>query len=220
MRERDAVVTQGSPETGVTDAELLERIQVRDEEALSALYDRYSGMAFALAYRVLRDRGQAEDIVQEAFLSVWRRAGSFDTTRGSGRSWLLTIVHNAAIDRRRGRFRHQQSEVDIDDFAWKLADDDVWDDVSRTLDRERVRAALQQLSNEQRETLELAYFGGLTQLEIAERTGEPLGTIKSRARLGLRRLERILRAEHSEHSEQDATGNDPDTNRNTTEGTT
>lgn len=195
MRERGSAVTQEPPEPTVADAALLQRIRARDETALSDLYDRYSGVAFALAYRLLQDRGQAEDIVQEAFLAVWRRAETFDVSRGSVRGWLLSIVHNAAIDRRRGRYRHQQSEVDIDDFAWRLAVDDVWEDVSRTLDRERVRAALGQLPPEQRAALELAYFGGLTQMEIAERTGEPLGTIKSRARLGLRRLEKILRAE-------------------------
>lgn len=195
MREWGAALTQGPAESAVADAELLQGIQAHDEAALSDLYDRYSGVAFALAYKLLQDRGQAEDIVQEAFLSVWRRAGTFDVNRGNVRGWLLSIVHNAAIDRRRGRYRHQQTEVDIDDFAWRLAGDDVWDDVSRTLDRERVRAALQQIPPEQRQALELAYFGGLTQMEIAEHTGEPLGTIKSRARLGLRRLEKILRVE-------------------------
>lgn len=179
---------------GTTDGELLARIAARDDTALGVLYDRYGGLAFGLAYRVLRDRSQAEDVVQEAFLSVWRRAATFDAGKGSARGWLMSVVHNASIDRRRGRFRHQQDEVDIEDHAWRLADDDVWDDVSRTLDREQVRRALDEIPKEQRETLELAYFGGLTQAEIAERTGEPLGTVKSRARLGLRRLEGLLRA--------------------------
>jgi RNA polymerase sigma-70 factor (ECF subfamily) len=188
-------VTQAGPPNGesTTDGELLARIAARDDAALGALYDRYGGLALGLAFRVLRDRGQAEDIVQEAFLSVWRRAATFDPRRGNARSWLMSIVHNAAIDRRRGRFRHQQDEVDIEDHAWRLADDDVWDDVSRQLDREQVLQALAQIPTEQRETLELAYFGGLTQAEIAERTGQPLGTVKSRARLGLRRLEGLLR---------------------------
>lgn len=186
-------MTQPPNGESTTDGELLARIAARDDSALGVLYDRYGGLAFGLAYRVLRDRGQAEDIVQEAFLSVWRRAATFDARKGSARGWLMSIVHNAAIDRRRGRFRHQQDEVDIEDHAWRLADDDVWEDVSRRLDREQVRQALAQIPNEQRETLELAYFGGLTQAEIAEQTGEPLGTVKSRARLGLRRLEGLLR---------------------------
>lgn len=186
-------MTQPPIDERTTDGELLARVAARDDTALGMLYDRHSGLAFGLAYRVLRDRGQAEDVVQEAFLSVWRRAASFDSSKGSARGWLMSIVHNASIDRRRGRFRHQQTEVDIDDHAWRLADDDVWDDVSRQLDREQVRRALDAIPKEQRETLELAYFGGLTQAEIAEKTGEPLGTVKSRARLGLRRLEGLLR---------------------------
>lgn len=186
-------MTQPPIDEGTTDGELLARVAARDDSALGVLYDRYGGLAFGLAFRVLRDRGQAEDVVQEAFLSVWRRAATFDSGKGSARGWLMSIVHNAAIDRRRGRFRHQQDEVDIEDHAWRLADDDVWDDVSRTLDREQVRKALTEIPKEQRETLELAYFGGLTQAEIAEQTGEPLGTVKSRARLGLRRLEGLLR---------------------------
>lgn len=178
---------------GISDGELLARVASGDDAALGVLYDRYGRLALGLAYRVLGDRGQAEDVVQEAFLSVWRRAATFDAQRGSARGWLTSIVHNAAIDRRRGRFRRQQDEVDIDDHAWRLTGDDVWEDVSRTLDREQVRRALAEIPKEQRETLELAYFGGLTQVEIAERTGEPLGTVKSRARLGLRRLEGLLR---------------------------
>jgi RNA polymerase sigma-70 factor (ECF subfamily) len=187
-------VTQPPDAGALTDNELLQRIAGRDEDALAALYDRYNGVALSLAVRLLRDRGQAEDIVQEAYLAVWRRAGTFDPSRGSARAWLLSIVHNASIDRRRGRFRHQQSEVDIDDFAYRLAGEDVWDEVSRRIEGEQVRRALATLPPEQRETLELAYFGGLTQAEIAERTGQPLGTVKSRARLGLRRLDGLLRA--------------------------
>jgi RNA polymerase sigma-70 factor, ECF subfamily len=189
-------VTQPIDE-GTTDGELLVRVAAGDDTALGALYDRYSGLAMGLAYKVLADRGQAEDVVQEAFLSVWRRAASFDAAKGSPRGWLMSIVHNASIDRRRGRFRRQQDEVDIDDHAWRLADDDVWDDVSRRLDREQVRRALAEIPKEQRETLEMAYFGGLTQAEIAARTGDPLGTVKSRARLGLRRLEGLLRGTYS-----------------------
>ena len=188
--------TEGQPQPDMPDSQLIQRISQRDDDALGVLYDRYSGVAFALAYRVLGDRGQAEDIVQEAYLSVWRRASTFDANRGNVKGWLMSIVHNACIDRRRGRFRHQQNEVAIDDVAYRLAGDDVWEDVSRTIDREQVRQALVELSPEQRQTLELAYFGGLTQSEIAEKTGEPLGTVKSRARLGLRRMERMLRSQY------------------------
>jgi RNA polymerase sigma-70 factor (ECF subfamily) len=185
-------VTSEPSDPAVTDAHLLRRVATRDERALGELYDRYAGLALALANRVLRDRGQAEDVVQDAFISVWRRAGTFDLERGSVRGWLMSIVRHAAIDRRRGRFRHEQTEVDLDLVAYRVGETDVWDEVTRRLDRERVRNALRGLPAEQREALELAYLGGLTQAEIAERTGEPLGTIKSRVRLGLRRLERLL----------------------------
>ena len=188
------------PNSLPSDAELLTRITARDESALGLLYDRYGGLAFALAYRQLGDRGHAEDIVQEAFLAR-RRSSTFDTSKGSVRGWLMSVVRNAAIDRRRGRFKHQAGEVDIDDFTWKLADDDVWVDVERSLDRQQVRQAMTQLPEEQRETLELAYFEGLTD-EIAARTGHPLGTIKSRARLGLRCLERELRGAYLDRADE------------------
>ena len=190
--------TEDQPQPDIPDSDLLRRISERDDDALGILYDRYSGVAFALAYRVLGDRGQAEDIVQEAFLSVWRRASTFDASRGSAKGWLMSIVHNACIDRRRGRFRHQRNEVAIDDVAYRLAGQDVWEDVSRIVDQEQVRRALGELSPEQRQTIELAYFGGLTQSEIAEKTGEPLGTVKSRARLGLKRMERLLRPQYQD----------------------
>jgi RNA polymerase sigma-70 factor (ECF subfamily) len=195
-------LNEGPELVSPSDAELLARITARDEAALGLLYDRYGGLAFGLAYRQLGDRGHAEDIVQEAFLSVWRRSSTFDTSKGSVRGWLMSVVRNAAIDRRRGRFKRQAGEVDIDDFAWKLADEDVWADVERSLDRQQVRQALTQRPAEQREALELAYFEGLTQVEIAERTGHPLGTIKSRARLGLRRLERELRGVYRDQADE------------------
>ena len=182
----------------LSDNALLERIVERDEDALSVLYERYSGVALAVAYRALEDRAQAEDVVQEAFLAVWRRGATFDVARGSVKAWLLTIVRNAAIDRKRGRCRHQHDEVSIEDHAYRLSGQDLWADVARQLDREQVRAALAQLPAAQRATIELAYFGGLTQAEIAAQTGEALGTIKSRARLGLRRLESALRATYLE----------------------
>ncbi len=166
----------------------MERIALRDDAALGVVYDRYAGVAFALAYRSLEDRGQAEDVVQDAFLSLWRRAGTFDAGRGNLKSWLMTIVRNAAIDRRRGRGRHEATEQNIDDHAWNLEGDDLWQDVERNLTAETVRVALDALPEEQRDVIQLAYFGGLSQSEIAGQTGLPLGTIKSRARLALRKL--------------------------------
>ncbi len=178
-----------------SDNELMLNISRGDADALAALYDRYASQALAVGIRVLRDRGQAEDVVQDAFLSAWRRASTFDGSRGSVGAWLMSITRNAAIDRQRGRFRHQAGEVDIEDVAWRLSTPDVWDAVAGSLDRDRVRAALTELPPEQRETLEMAYWGGMTQQEIATATSTPIGTVKSRARLGMRRLEKVFRAD-------------------------
>lgn len=185
---------QRRSDEGPPDHALMAAISRGDADALATLYDRYASQALAVGIRVLRDRGQAEDVVQEAFLSAWRRAGTFDSSRGSVGAWLMSITRNAAIDRQRGRFRHQQGEVDLEDVSWRLATPDVWDTVAGSLERERVREAMAELPPEQRETLELAYWGGMTQQEIAAATSTPVGTVKSRARLGLRRLERVFRA--------------------------
>ncbi|MGI8477637.1 MAG: RNA polymerase sigma factor [Thermomicrobiales bacterium] len=177
-----------------SDETLLSAIARGDAAALGALYDRYSQLAMAVAYRVLDDHGAAEDAVQDAFLSVWRRVGSFDVSRGVVRAWLLTIVRNAAIDRRRGRHGRALQDTPIDDVAFRLASEgeEVFAEVAAHVDAEAIRAALNALPGEQREAIELAYFGGLTQQEIAERTGSPLGTIKGRMRLGLRKLRTSL----------------------------
>jgi RNA polymerase sigma-70 factor (ECF subfamily) len=176
------------------DEGILAAIQQGDERALAELYDRYGRLAFGLAYRILGERGSAEDVVQEAYLAVWRRSSSFRADRGSARAWLMSIVHNAAIDRRRGRFKREQEAVPIDDLAFKLEDDaeDPFAQVSGEIDAAQVRAALGSLPKEQRDAIELAYFGGLTQQEISDRTGTPLGTVKSRMRLGLYKLRSLL----------------------------
>lgn len=139
----------------LNDRDLVERVKNRDDAALGLLYDRYAGIAFALAYRTLGDHGQAEDVVQDAFLSLWRRAETFDSERGHLKSWLMTIVRNAAIDRRRGRFRHEAHEQNIDDHAYRLKTDNVWSDVERTLSGEQVRGALDELPDVQREVIQL-----------------------------------------------------------------
>jgi RNA polymerase sigma-70 factor (ECF subfamily) len=178
----------------LSDEDVLARIQDRDDVALAELYDRYGRLAFGLAYRLLGERGAAEDVVQEAFLAVWRRAGSFQADRGSARGWLMSIVHNAAIDRRRGRFKREQTDVPLDDLAFKLETDaeDTFAAVADGIVAAEVRRALTELPAEQRQAIELAYFGGLTQHEIATRTGTPLGTVKSRMRLGLHKLRTLL----------------------------
>ena len=178
----------------LSDEAVLAAIQRRDDAALAELYDRYGRPAFGLAYRILGERGVAEDVVQEAFLAVWRRADSFHAERGSARAWLMSVVHNLAIDRRRGRYKREQSDVELEGVAFRLESDtdDPFTIVAEGLDAARVRSALTVLPTEQRQAIELAYFGGLTHQEIAERTATPLGTVKSRMRLGLRKLREVL----------------------------
>ncbi|GIW04702.1 MAG: DNA-directed RNA polymerase sigma-70 factor [Thermomicrobiales bacterium] len=183
-----------------SDDDLLDGIQRREEAALAAFYDRYGRLAFALAFRVLGDRGAAEDVVQEAFLNVWKHADRYQRGRGSAQPWLMSIVHNAAVDRRRGRSGRAMSELSLDAAngyaGWRVPEqDDPFLAAARNFDAALVRSLLSALPEEQREAIELAYFGGMSHHEIAERTGQPLGTVKSRLRLGLRKLREAL----SEH---------------------
>ncbi len=176
------------------DEALLAAIATGDGSALGQLYDRYAALALAVAYRVLGERNAAEDAVQDAFLAVWRRVDSYDASRGAVRSWLLTIVRNGAIDRRRGRHARALQDTPLDDVAFRLATaaEETFAAVAATVEAERVRAALAALPAEQREAIELAYFGGLTQHEIATHTGAPLGTVKGRMRLGLHKMREQL----------------------------
>ncbi len=186
-------MTGAGPEPA--DDELITRVVARDHRALMALYDRHGRMAFALAYRVLGDAQAAEEVVQDAFLQVWRRAKTFDPARGSGaRAWLLTIVRNRAVDglrRRSGRLREATPLEDVEATAASTAPG-PWAEVSSGPDRERVRAAVAELPREQQDAIRLAYFDGLSHGEIADRTGIPLGTVKGRVRLGLRKLANLL----------------------------
>ena len=177
---------------GRDDRELLQAIARQDADALVALFDRYNRLAFGLAYRILGDAFAAEEVVQDAFMSIWRNAASYDLARGTVRTWLLTIVRNRAIDQLRGRFGRSQSDVALDTVAPLLAASDLWDDVLVEIQAMDVRAALGALPEEQRVAIELAYFEGLTHVEIAERLGIPLGTVKSRLRLGLQKLHDLL----------------------------
>ena len=172
--------------------EALVALAARSEQsALAELYDRYGRPAYGLALRVLRDDALAEDAVQEAFLALWRTASRFVPERGKASTWILTLVHRRAVDlvrreeRRRAGTLEQEPEPaetggGVDEEAWLR------------LQRERVQHALTQLPDQQREALELAYYGGFTQSELAERLGQPLGTIKSRMFLGLTRLRELL----------------------------
>ncbi|MFL5777827.1 MAG: sigma-70 family RNA polymerase sigma factor [Chloroflexota bacterium] len=174
------------------DRDALDRIAAGDLSALETLYDRYRTMAYGIAYRITNDATQSEDVVQDAFLGAWRNAARYESGRGSVKTWLLSIVHHRAIDA--VRRRRPTSELPAGDEATSpaLTLPDVWGEVSAGLDAATVRSALTLLSEPQREAIELAYFGGLTQQEIAQRTGAPLGTVKSRMRLGLLAMRRSL----------------------------
>jgi RNA polymerase sigma-70 factor, ECF subfamily len=164
-----------------------------DEVALAELYDRFGGIAYGLARRVVRDDALAEDAVQEAFLAIWRGAARFLPERGKASTWILTLVHRRAVDlvRREQRRRTEALPEAEPAAATGAADDELW----LRLERERVQAALAKLPDQQREAIELAYYGGFTQSELAERLGEPLGTIKSRMFTGLARLRELLEGE-------------------------
>jgi RNA polymerase sigma-70 factor (ECF subfamily) len=161
-----------------------------DGEALAELYDRFGRVAYGLALRVLRDERLAEDAVQEGFLAAWRNADRFMPERANAAAWLLTLVHRRAVDlvRREERRRADPLPASAATAPQDSAEQDAW----LRFERERVQAALRKLPDQQREALELAYYGGFTQSELAERLGLPLGTIKSRMFTGLRRLRDLL----------------------------
>jgi len=176
------------------DRAVLVRLAEGELDALEELYDLYKTMAYSIAYRITNDATLAEDVVQEAFLGAWRNAARYVEGRGSVKTWLLAIVHHRAIDAvRRRRPTTELPDVEVPPPA-TLTLPDVWAEVSAVLDADTVQAALATLSEVQREAIELAYFSGLTQQEIAERTATPLGTVKSRMRLGLLAMRRHLEA--------------------------
>jgi RNA polymerase sigma-70 factor, ECF subfamily len=173
----------------LSDEALLEAVARSDEEALGELYDRFGRVAYGLALKILRDPALAEDAVQEAFLQVWRGAGAYRAERGKASTWLLTFVHRRAVDLvRREEKRRAVPAEPIPDPPAPGADEAM----AATSRREIVQDALRRLPLEQREPIELAYFGGLTQSELAERLDQPLGTIKSRMFTGLQRLRALL----------------------------
>jgi len=174
----------------LSDEAVVALIARSDEQALAELYDRFGRVAYGLALRILRDEALAEDAVQEAFLTAWRRADTFMPERAKASTWLLTLVHRRAVDlvRREQRRRAEPLEVAGERLGEGPAEDAVW----LRYERERVQAALRQLPDQQREALELVYYGGFTQSELAQRLGEPLGTIKSRMFTGLARLRDLL----------------------------
>jgi len=175
------------PKSGAADAALVVAIRSGDQSAMGALYDRYSPVVYAVALRVLGDTGAAEDVLQDVFMQLWRNPGAFDSSRGSLGAWLAVITRNRSID----TLRKRRPENDIEDVILSV-EPDLAGDADRARVRERVRTALEGMPDAQRKALELAYYEGLTHSEIAAKTGEPLGTIKTRIRAGLMTLRKAF----------------------------
>jgi RNA polymerase sigma factor (sigma-70 family) len=177
------------------DRELVDRLRRGDEDAFRGLFGRYAPSAKALALRVVRQSHLAEEIVQEVFLAVWRQPESYDDERGSVRSWLMGMVHHRAVDLvRREEAHRRRAEHSIPGAIEEQADhaDLVVEQLGLPEERKIVRAALDALPSEQRDVLTMMYFDGLSQSQIAAKTGIPLGTVKSRTLLGMRRLRSAL----------------------------
>lgn len=180
------------------DAALLRDIAGGSEEAFGRLYDRYGRLAYSLAWRVLRDSPAAEDAVQEAFLNVWRKAGSFDGRRGDARSWLLSVVHHRAVDLLRRSRGQQPLDLPAEPYDVGGEADEAWRNLMGTLDRQALEGALARIPPDQRHVIELAYFGGHTHKEIAAQMQVPVGTVKGRIRIGMEKLRRLLAGDGTE----------------------
>lgn len=164
-------------------------VQRGDARAFEAIYDRHGSAAFSLAYRIAGNRAAAEDIVQEAFLSVWRSSVRYQPDRGNLRSWLLSVVHNRAIDSLRRSVVHTRNTVDSEGIEERKASDEFTDVEALRRDEARtVRSAMERLPADQLRVIELAYFGGFTHSQIADMLGMPLGTVKGRMRLALEKM--------------------------------
>ena len=178
----------------LADEDLMTMVERRDADAFAVLYDRHGGAAYSLAHRIVGNPAIAEDVTQEAFLSVWRSGARFDAARGSVRSWTLGIVRNRAIDAlRRASGSAPKLDLDDDGVLEGQASGELTDAAAiRRETAQRVRGALGELPDEQSQVIGLAYFGGFTHSEIAEMLGMPLGTVKGRMRLGLEKIRTML----------------------------
>jgi len=172
-----------------TDWSLLERVVRKEESALAALYDRYSGLVFAEAMRILRDNGAAEEILQDIFYQVWRTAEKFDPARGSLPGWLMVVTRNRAISRLRRSSSRSDEELDQNAVSVSI---NLENAASQKQMIDRLKSVMSAMPDSQRQAIELAFFEGLTHSEIAAKTGEPLGTIKTRIRSALEVLRRSV----------------------------
>jgi len=177
---------------------LLQRVAQGDRRAFEELYDRFSGVLFSTAYRVLNNQEAAEDVLQDVFIQIWEKAPLYDPTRGKPMTWAVTLTRNKAIDRLRSTVRRNRLQDDVEREAEtfeQFDDRSSFDAVAAGETNQIVRDAIQKLSKDQREAIELAFFSSLTQTEIAERLKEPLGTIKARIRRGMMKLREVLSPE-------------------------
>lgn len=174
------------------DVDLLHGVRRRDEDALAALYDQYGGLVFTLAFRLVGDRDLAEEVMQDVFLRCWHGIEQFDAARGPFAAWLMGVTRNRAIDVLRGR-QHQARLRESASLPSESADEPhAHDEADAIAARQSIQSALVELSQPQREAIQLAYFRGLSQAEVADHLGQPLGTVKTRIRDGLRRLRGLL----------------------------
>lgn len=177
----------------LTDAQLGAALAARNTEALAELYDRYGSLAYSVAVRVLGDSGRSEDVVQEVFLKLWNSADRFDAERGSLRTWIMTAVRNRSIDFLRGRGAHERQELELSvEVTASSTASDPWREVAASLERDAIKQALATLPQEQRQAVELAYYGGYSHREIAEMIRVPLSTVKGRMRLALEKMHSFL----------------------------
>jgi RNA polymerase sigma-70 factor (ECF subfamily) len=193
--------------TDCPDEELVAQLSHQDMEAFEALYDRYGNIVYSVTLRILGDVHAAEDVVQEVFLRVWRKPDHYDTARGRFLTWLLSVARNRAIDEQRSRGRRQRFEVGSAPLDGEGPQGDEADDPALAAlladERSAVRRALVGLPPEQRSAIELAYYGGFTQQEIARALGEPLGTVKTRIRLGMQKMRAALADLRSRYEGED-----------------
>ena len=172
----------------LADEDLISLVEAADAEAFATLYDRHSRAAFSLAYRMMGDRQASEDLAQDAFLKVWRGAGSYRAERGSVRTWILSIVHNRGIDQLRSHASRRRTQERVEASAPRSQPSEAFAETWRNSQRDQVREALNTLPAEQLKILELVYFSGYTHVEISELVDVPLGTVKGRMRLGLKKM--------------------------------
>jgi RNA polymerase sigma-70 factor, ECF subfamily len=172
----------------LADEDLISLVETADAEAFATLYDRHSRAAFSLAYRMMGERQASEDLAQDAFLKVWRSASSYRAERGSVRTWILSIVHNRGIDQIRSQASRRRRQEEMEASAPRSQPSEAFAETGRNSQREQVREALGTLPPEQLKILELAYFSGYTHMEISNLLDLPLGTVKGRMRLGLKKI--------------------------------